>query len=53
MLAMLVLASCSKDTDFVAPAFLHLDGIALKATPSITTNEGFLSTNKGVVIAPE
>lgn len=43
MLATLVLASCSKDTDFVAPAFLHLDGIALKATPSITTNEGFFT----------
>lgn len=43
MLAMLVLASCGKDTDFVAPAFLHLDGIDLKATPSITTNEGFFT----------
>lgn len=43
MLATIILASCSKDTDFVAPAFLHLDGIALKATPSISTNEGFFT----------
>lgn len=40
---MLVFASCNKDADFVAPAFLHIDGITLKATPTITTNEGFFT----------
>ena len=43
MLALLFLASCGKEGDFVAPAFLHLDGIVLKPTPSITTNEGFFT----------
>lgn len=41
MLALMLLASCGKDADFTAPAFLHVDGIALRQTPSITTNEGF------------
>lgn len=41
LLAVFVLASCGKDADFTPPAFLHVDGITLRQTPSITTNEGF------------
>lgn len=37
----LSIASCSRDTDFVPPAFLHVEGITLRQTPTITTNEGF------------
>lgn len=44
-LAMVLLAlmatACTNDDDFTPPAFLHLDAITLKQTPSITTDSGF------------
>ena len=37
----LMAAACTKDSDFTPPAFLHVDGITLTQTPSITTDDGF------------
>jgi hypothetical protein len=41
LLALVLLSACSKSSDFTPPAFLHLDGITLTKTPSITTDDGF------------
>lgn len=41
LLTLVLLSACSKSSDFTPPAFLHLDGITLTKTPSITTDDGF------------
>lgn len=47
ILAILVLAACSRDDDFVAPAFLHVEAIKVvpPASNPITLNEGFYTSD--------
>ena len=40
LLALMAVA-CTNDDDFTPPAFLHLDAINLRQTPSITVDSGF------------
>ena len=43
LLALLLLAACTRDTDFTAPAFLHVDGITtyIPSTAAFSTDPGF------------
>ena len=41
VLLALMATACTNDDDFTPPAFLHLDAITLRQTPSITTDSGF------------
>lgn len=37
----LLLAACTKSESFIPPSFIHIDGITLRKTPSITNDDGF------------